>query len=149
MTDARYQKIFRHQIAGAGGGWRIYLVDITSTLHGYSARVTEVTAAGREPVTIPMGVAPRNDVPPAEFHRMRRHLRGELNGTILTALRAGLVERIADQPRVPGIEAFDCYIRVNRDMLEIMQPPFAEAVEDDMTDWRGATKADPDTREEA
>ncbi|MCX4175668.1 MULTISPECIES: hypothetical protein [Paraburkholderia] len=149
MTGSTYRKTFQFQTSpGLNAGVRTFTVAITSTLHEYRARVTEMTSReGPVPVMISHAAGHRNDLSPPAFHRMRRHHRGELYGTVLAALRNGHVERIDRQPHVPNIAVFDCFIRVSPEQLEIMHPPFGDAVEDDMSDWPGALKVFPETGE--
>lgn len=151
MTNTRYRKSFQIHPRGDGEPLGLtYVVEITSWLHGYSARVEELVSDGQPvPVMIATATGPREEVSLATFHRMRRHHRGALVGAVLAALRRGDVERIDEQRHVPTVAAFDCYIRVNRLELESGRLPVAEPLpvvisEDDMRDWDEALEVFPE-----
>ena len=119
-------KTFRFKQAAAPQ--RSFLIAISSTLPGYSARVEELLPSGeRVPVTVRNG--PRYELPPAYFYRMRQHIRGELTAYIISLLGYGQVDHL-DATEDPS--QFDCFMRAD---LAGWSEGFPEAVDDDMTNW--------------
>lgn len=108
---------------------RTFLIAISATLSGYSARVTELLQSG-ERVAIAVRNGPRNQVPPAAFYRMRQHYRGELIADVRAQLEYGQADRLDPSE---DVSRFDCYTSAN---LIGWPEGFPEAVDDDMSDWQ-------------
>lgn len=112
---------------------RTYLVYITSSATAYSARVEELFDGGTR-VSMALTGNHRYDISPPQFHRMRKHYRGELIGIIKMELEHGAVVPIERLPEASQVGAHDSYIRSHAE-AQLWPNGCPDAQLDDLSDF--------------
>jgi len=107
---------------------RRFMIPITSTNEGYTARVMEEVSGGQV-VPVALNLPPRSEIDPAEFYRNRAKYRSEL---VLQVNEELLVWRVTSLTPEQASEDNDAYIRAN---LAGWKGGYPLESKDDMDDW--------------